>query len=391
MCNLPLPLQTASERGIGTWCPASSPPTHRSARFYGVDPALGAAGAVATEFERRIHPNDLQSFRETIGAGVRTGKAFKGGRISRAATGQFGAVGFGTGPRHGYSRRAARNFIGVAVDITRRKATEAALHESEERFRLVAESAPVMLWMGDHLGKCVYLNRELREFWGIDESNVSTFDWRTTLHPDDRDVLSKPFARGMRPIPDYRRSPLSPRIRWCISLAEHAGATALRRGRTIPRHDRRERRRHRDAQGGCPAWRAARTQRPRARSDQFGRRRICRGGNPGTHAGRQPRWLWHDRSHGRNNLDRARLERTGHQESRWRPPFSRLRELHRRSQTRRNRRFRRRGNRPAHRRKRGCTQGDQRTSRRQHAGDRTRQLRRAPVPQPRHGARMAGR
>ena len=91
-----------------------------------------------------------------------------------------------------------RNFIGVAVDITRRKATEAALHESEERFRLVAESAPVMLWMGDHLGKCVYLNRELREFWGIDESNVSTFDWITTLHPDDRDVLSKPFARGMQ-------------------------------------------------------------------------------------------------------------------------------------------------------------------------------------------------
>ena len=197
--RLQLALAAANSIGTWDWDVVSGVVTADAqvCRFYGVDPALGAAGAVATEFERRIHPNDLQSFRETIGAGVRTGKAFTAEYrvlqpdnsvrwVSAQARGTVTADG------------RTRNFIGVAVDITRRKATEAALHESEERFRLVAESAPVMLWMGDHLGKCVYLNRELREFWGIDESNVSTFDWNTTLHPDDRDVLSKPFAHGMQ-------------------------------------------------------------------------------------------------------------------------------------------------------------------------------------------------
>ncbi len=40
----------------------------------------------------------------------------------------------------------------------------ATLRESEERFRLIAEQAPVMLWMSDVSGHCVYVNKALREF-----------------------------------------------------------------------------------------------------------------------------------------------------------------------------------------------------------------------------------
>ena len=71
------------------------------------------------------------------------------------------------------------------------------LRESEERFRLVAESAPVMLWMGDAHGKCLYLNRAQREFWGVTDESFATFDWNTTVHPDDVQVLAAPFMKGM--------------------------------------------------------------------------------------------------------------------------------------------------------------------------------------------------
>ncbi|HWA90696.1 MAG TPA: PAS domain-containing protein [Rhizomicrobium sp.] len=65
-----------------------------------------------------------------------------------------------------------------------------------ERFRLVAETAPVMLWMGDADGKCVYLNRALREFWGVAE--LDGFDWSSTLHPEDGEKLYAPFSAAMR-------------------------------------------------------------------------------------------------------------------------------------------------------------------------------------------------
>lgn len=81
-------------------------------------------------------------------------------------------------------------------DVTDVKRNEIALRESEARFRLVAETAPVMLWMSDVAGKCVYLNRAQREFWGVSEKGVANFDWLGTVHSEDAAAL-EPFRRAM--------------------------------------------------------------------------------------------------------------------------------------------------------------------------------------------------
>lgn len=94
-------------------------------------------------------------------------------------------------------------FIGVAHDITAAKQAEIELRASEERFRLMAENAPVMIWISDQDGKCVHLNQMLRAFWGVAEEHVEEFNWGATLHPEDASSVGKQVAQSLKDHSDF--------------------------------------------------------------------------------------------------------------------------------------------------------------------------------------------
>lgn len=72
-----------------------------------------------------------------------------------------------------------------------RQAVERELREGEARLRAMTEHAPVMIWMSDKNGKCLHLNKLLREFWGIDEEDIAAFDWSETIHPEDAAAIGQ--------------------------------------------------------------------------------------------------------------------------------------------------------------------------------------------------------
>lgn len=76
----------------------------------------------------------------------------------------------------------------MRMEVMRRIA-EDELRHSEARFRLMSENAPVMIWMSNPDGTCLHLNRKLRETWGVEESEVASFDWRSTMHEEDADMI----------------------------------------------------------------------------------------------------------------------------------------------------------------------------------------------------------
>jgi PAS domain S-box-containing protein len=71
-------------------------------------------------------------------------------------------------------------------DVSDRHLAAEALRESEERFRLIADSAPVPMWVSRLDRTRSFVNRAYVEFLGIGYDEAITFDWRTVLHPDDQ-------------------------------------------------------------------------------------------------------------------------------------------------------------------------------------------------------------
>ena len=62
----------------------------------------------------------------------------------------------------------------------------------------IAEAMPVMVWLGDSEGQCVYLNKALREFWGVEVSDLPRFLWSSTLLPEDQDALFSAVGAALK-------------------------------------------------------------------------------------------------------------------------------------------------------------------------------------------------
>ena len=76
--------------------------------------------------------------------------------------------------------------LGHAQDITERVRAEEALKESERRFRTMADTAPVFIWMSDVEGRCVFVNRAWLDFSGRSLEQELGDGWKEELHPEDR-------------------------------------------------------------------------------------------------------------------------------------------------------------------------------------------------------------
>ncbi|MCY7383280.1 MAG: PAS domain S-box protein, partial [Microcoleus sp. CAN_BIN18] len=88
---------------------------------------------------------------------------------------------------------AIKGGVIVCRDITERKQSEAALLESEARFRNMANNAPFMVWVTDSTGYCTFLSESWYEFTGQTEETGLGFGWVNAVHPEDREHAMNVF------------------------------------------------------------------------------------------------------------------------------------------------------------------------------------------------------
>ena len=110
----------------------------------------------------------------------------------------------------------------MLADITDRKSAEDAIRESEERFRLVANTAPVLIWMSDVDKLCTYFNEPWLEFTGESLESQLGNGWANGVHPEDLDwclrTYTEAFDRRERFRMEYRLRRQDGEYRWILDI-----------------------------------------------------------------------------------------------------------------------------------------------------------------------------
>jgi PAS domain S-box-containing protein len=107
--------------------------------------------------------------------------------------------------------------VGIVVgfrDDTLHREAERAVRESEERFRLVANTAPVLIWISGIDKLCTYFNQGWLEFTGRSLEEELGDGWAERVHPEDLDECLNTYTKAFD-----RREP----FRMVYRLRRHDG------------------------------------------------------------------------------------------------------------------------------------------------------------------------
>ncbi len=146
------------------------------------------------ELASAIHPQDKSDFVEKWRAALAQGESFEAEARMRRADGCYRWFLIRAVPLR-EANGGINRWYGTNVDIedlkraqdeiTERKHSEQRLLESEARFQVMADTAPVLIWMTGTDGLCNYFNKPWLEFTGRSmEQEVGT-GWTEGVHPDD--------------------------------------------------------------------------------------------------------------------------------------------------------------------------------------------------------------
>jgi PAS domain S-box-containing protein len=119
-----------------------------------------------------------------------------------------------------FENEKLREWVGTVSDITVRKRAEEGLRESEGRFRTLADTAPVFIWMSGTDKNCFYVNKTWLDFTGRTIEEEYGNGWTQGIHPDDRERFLTTYIGSFDARKEfeteYRRRRFDGEYRWIL-------------------------------------------------------------------------------------------------------------------------------------------------------------------------------
>jgi PAS domain S-box-containing protein len=117
----------------------------------------------------------------------------------------------------------AEHVLSISRDVTGRRLLEDESRDSDQRFRDMADHAPVMIWIAGPDGRCDYLSKSWYEFSGRPPGGDEAAEWRAAVHPDDLaliDARTLEFVGRCSGAPlEYRARRADGQYRWLLDTA----------------------------------------------------------------------------------------------------------------------------------------------------------------------------
>lgn len=114
-------------------------------------------------------------------------------------------------------------FLDTVIETTSEVNARTAAQESEVRFRNLADTIPVMIWVTESDGSCSYLSRSWYEFTGQTPETGLGHGWLDAVHPDDRHRIGEIFYAVLAEKTafqlEYRLRRRDGEYRWAIDAA----------------------------------------------------------------------------------------------------------------------------------------------------------------------------
>jgi PAS domain S-box-containing protein len=164
--------------------------------MFGVSQQEAANGLPLKVFTNSIHPDDRPRVLEEIAAILKVGGSFESEYRTFGPKKSIRWV-MVRGKVEMNNKGEASSFPGVIVDITERKLAEDAYRESEERFKLLAETMPGKVFIAGPAGETEYFNPQWEIFTGLSADEILKDGWKKFIHPDDIELTIKSWKESL--------------------------------------------------------------------------------------------------------------------------------------------------------------------------------------------------